>query len=130
MRGFGIFLMIVSGALDIVSMTMIGSSSFKSFQTVLIISSVAFFIGLLMAIFGRKKQSAKLASKFAQLGLLKGKKYSEIQMAVGNSNAVTTKISKDGQTIKVMQWITSGYHIVLLFDENDTCLGVSHEASI
>lgn len=57
MRAFGIFLMIVSGALDIVSIAMIGSSSFESFKTVIIISSSAFFIGLLLTIFGGTSNS-------------------------------------------------------------------------
>lgn len=55
MRIFGIFLMIVGGVLDIVLIAMTGTSSLESFKTVMIISSVAFFIGLLLTIFGSRK---------------------------------------------------------------------------
>ena len=54
MRAFGIFLMIISGLLDIASIAMVGSSSFESFKVVIVISSIAFFIGLLLTVFGRK----------------------------------------------------------------------------
>ena len=54
MRGFGIFLMIVSGVFDIISIAMVGSSSFESFKTVILISSITFFVGLLLTIFGGK----------------------------------------------------------------------------
>lgn len=53
MKKIGIILMVIGGALDIVSIAMIGNSSFHSFQTIVVISSAAFFIGLLLAIFGR-----------------------------------------------------------------------------
>ena len=47
-RGFGIALMIISGIIDIISIAMIGSSSVEGFSTILIISSVAFGLGLLL----------------------------------------------------------------------------------
>ena len=45
--------MIISGGFDIVSIAMVGNSSFESFQTIIIISSVTFFVGFLLTIFGR-----------------------------------------------------------------------------
>lgn len=54
MRGFGILLMIVSGVFDIISIAMVGSSSFDSFKTVILISSITFFVGFLLTLFGGK----------------------------------------------------------------------------
>lgn len=54
MRGFGILLMIVSGVFDIISIAMVGSSSFDSFKTVILISSITFFVGFLLTVFGGK----------------------------------------------------------------------------
>lgn len=62
MRGFGIFLMIVSGGLDIVLIAMTGSSSFESFKTVILISSITFFVGFLLTMFGGKATSSPTPS--------------------------------------------------------------------
>ena len=67
-----------------------------------------------------------LKQKFAKLGTLKGKTLQEITSACGSPNSVAVK--EDG--IKVYQWMATGYHIVLLFDNNDICLGVSSETSV
>ena len=66
-----------------------------------------------------------LNQKFVSLGTLKGKTYDEIVAVCGvpSSNSAI-----DGGTVK--QWMATGYHIALLFDENNVCLGVSHETSV
>lgn len=30
----------------------------------------------------------------------------------------------------IVQWMATGYHVVLLFDENNICLGVSSETKV
>ncbi|MBQ7500866.1 MAG: hypothetical protein IJT91_08230 [Clostridia bacterium] len=67
-----------------------------------------------------------LNAKFVKLGTLKGKTFQEITAACGQPNSV----SATAEGVKVCQWMATGYHIALLFDENDVCLGVSHEAKV
>lgn len=68
---------------------------------------------------------SSLNSKFVELGTLKGKTLEEIKAKVGAPNSVSYK-----GTTKVCQWMQTGYHIVLIFDENDICQGVTHETSV
>lgn len=67
-----------------------------------------------------------LQQKFTRLGTLKGKTLSEIQSACG----APSSISSGSNGTKIYQWMATGYHIVLLFDENDICLGVSSETKV
>jgi len=71
-----------------------------------------------------------LGKKFADLGILQGKTLEEIVEAVGNPSSVSATLDEDGQKVSIYQWIAAGYHIVLLFDENDICLGVSSETAV
>ena len=73
-----------------------------------------------------KAPGVLLQQKFVKLGVLKGKTLAEIEAFCGSPNAT----SVNGNGIKVYQWIATGYHIVLLFDENDICLGVSSETKV
>lgn len=67
-----------------------------------------------------------LQRKFINLGTLKGKTLKEIQCACGSPNSIS--VNEEG--VKIYQWMATGYHIVLLFDENDVCLGVNSETSV
>ncbi|MBR4295376.1 MAG: hypothetical protein IKT56_00885 [Clostridia bacterium] len=67
-----------------------------------------------------------LQQKFINLDTLKGKTFSEIQSACGSPNS--TSVNANG--VKIYQWMATGYHVVLLFDENDICLGVSSETKV
>ena len=67
-----------------------------------------------------------LQQKFIKLGTLKGKTLNEIQSACG----APSSISRGADGVKIYQWMATGYHIVLLFDENDICLGVSSETKV
>ena len=67
-----------------------------------------------------------LQQKFIKLGTLKGKTLNEIQSACG----ARSSISHGADGVKIYQWMATGYHIVLLFDENDICLGVSSETKV
>ena len=74
---------------------------------------------------------ATLQAKFGRLtrgtnGVIKGMRYEEIVAACGTPSAV----SPAGDGGKLCQWMATGYHIALLFDENNVCLGVSHEAKV
>lgn len=73
-----------------------------------------------------KAPGTLLQQKFVNLGTLKGKTLSQITNACGNPSSIST--TSNGT--KVYQWISTGYHIVLLFDENDICLGVSSETKV
>jgi hypothetical protein len=74
--------------------------------------------------------SKKLYNTFVGLGTLKERTYQEIVKAVGSPNAISSSVDKDGNAIKVCQWIATNYHIVLLFDQSDICLGVSSEVAV
>lgn len=74
---------------------------------------------------------AVLQTKFANLtkstgGVIAGKTYDEIVAACGAPSAVSP-IATGG---KLCQWMATGYHVALLFDENNVCTGVSHEAKV
>ena len=80
--------------------------------------------------FAVKAPGANLSKKFARIGILKGKTYKEIKSVVGQENAKSFILDKDRKPITVRQWMQTGYHVVLLFDKDDICLGVSSETSI
>lgn len=73
-----------------------------------------------------KAPGASLNQKFVSLGTLKGKSLHEITSVVGSPSAVSSM--GNGQTLR--QWQATGYHIALLFDEKDICLGVSSEIRV
>jgi hypothetical protein len=67
-----------------------------------------------------------LQKKFASLGHLSGKSYSQINAVVGSPNA----IDNIGEGLILMQWIKGGYSIALLFDQDYYCLGISSESNV
>ena len=69
---------------------------------------------------------SSLHSKFVKLGTLRGRPLKEITSVCGEPNSVS--VTKDGNTVR--QWMATGYHIVLLFDKNDICLGVTSETKV
>lgn len=71
-----------------------------------------------------------LASKFASLGDMSGKTYTEIRNVVGTENAVSRKVTDEGVTVTIRQWMATGYHIVLLFDSDDNFIGISSETAV
>ena len=71
-----------------------------------------------------------LQSRFASLGILQGKTGAEIQAKCGPPSAISASVNEQGQPIIIKQWQSTGYHIVLIFDQNDICLGVSHEVKV
>lgn len=78
-----------------------------------------------------KAPGQALASKIAKVqqengGQIAGVPYSKIVEACGTPSAVSAM--GDGRTLK--QWQAVSYHIALLFDENDICIGVSSEISV
>lgn len=72
--------------------------------------------------FGYALQAQGAQSKFKNLGVIKGRTKAEILQAVGPPNSVSA-MAHGGE---ILQWITPGYHIALIFT-NDICDGVSHE---
>lgn len=78
-----------------------------------------------------KAPGTLLQTKFSMLtkdtnGTIAGKTLDEIVKACGQPNSVSAM--GDGKTLR--QWQSTGYHIALLFDENDVCLGVSSETKV
>ena len=74
---------------------------------------------------------ALLQAKFANLtasanGVIAGKTYDEIVAACG----APSSISPAGDGGKLCQWMATGYHIALLFDAENVCIGISHEAKV
>jgi hypothetical protein len=65
-----------------------------------------------------------LQQKFGNLGQLPGKTKEEIIAVVGPPNSISA--AGDGKSL--LQWITPGYHVALLF-EGEACLGITHEFS-
>ena len=78
-----------------------------------------------------KAPGQALANKIAKVqqengGQIAGVPYSKIVAVCGTPSAVSAM--GDGTTLK--QWQATSYHIALLFDENDICIGVSSEISV
>ena len=72
-----------------------------------------------------------LQNKFGNLtkntnGVIAGKTYDEIVSTCG----VPSSVSPTGDGGKLCQWMATGYHIALLFDANNVCIGISHEAKV
>lgn len=86
-------------------------------------------VGGLIALFS-KSPAQELNEKFVSLGTLAGKTYEDIQQVAGNANSISSIPGADGEPIILRQWIVTGYHISLLFDTNDVCLGISSETRI
>ena len=87
---------------------------------------------ILYAIMGSavKAPGRALATKFKSLGSMTGKSYEQIKSVVGPENSRSTKTLEDGKVVTVRQWIATGYHIVLLFDENDNFICISSETAV
>lgn len=71
-----------------------------------------------------------LQVKFASLGTLTDYNYEQIKTKCGTPSSVSSTVDKDGNKVTIRQWMATGYHIVLLFDENDKCLGISSETKV
>ncbi len=92
-----------------------------------ILGTVILFILVLIA---SRLPAMRLRSKFSKLGILAGKTYSQIVSKVGKPNSISFAKDEEQKLISVRQWIAPSYHIILLFDENDICLGVSKETQV
>lgn len=78
-----------------------------------------------------KAPGAILQSNFKRVtadtnGVIAGKTLQEIVAVCGNPNSVSSM--PGGGTL--CQWIATGYHIALLFDENNVCEGISSEIKV
>lgn len=93
-------------------------------------TTAAAIVGYLIIRLLVRTPGISLNNKFRSLGVLQGKTYGEIAQKCGSANATSAKVLDDGSIVKIRQWISTGYHIVLLFDENDICLGVSSEIGV
>ena len=100
------------------------------FTTISLVTTLGGILMFLLISFAVRAPGANLSKKFASIGVLKGKTYREISSVVGQENAKSFIVDKDGKPVTVRQWMQTGYHVVLLFDEKDICLGVSSETSV
>lgn len=103
----------------------------EDFWYIWVIPAVGGLIWWLISSAAVRAPGAVLQQKFANLtkdtnGTIAGKTLSEVKQACGAPNSVSAM--GNGQTL--YQWQATGYHIALLFDENDICLGVSSETSV
>ena len=67
-----------------------------------------------------------LQNNFVKLGVIKGKTLNEIISACGQPSAVSAL----GDGRRLYLWQATGYHIALIFDENNICEGISSEISV
>lgn len=86
------------------------------------ILGILMFFGIQASV---RAPGTELNRKFVSLGNLRGKSYAEIFRVCGSPSSVT---AINGGFIK--QWIAPGYHIVLLFDKDDICLGIRSETKV
>ena len=96
------------------------------FWYVWLLPIIGFVLWVLIAQVAVRISGNTLQKQFIKLGTLKGKTLAEIQKACGDPNS----ISYGEAGVKICQWMRSGYNIVLLFDENNICLGVNSETRV
>ena len=94
-------------------------------------TSILGLIGYLIMSALVKVPGTVLQAKFADLtkdtnGVIAGKTYDEIVSACGTPSSV----SPTGDGGKLCQWMATSYHIALLFDAENVCAGISHEAKV
>ena len=94
-------------------------------------TSILGFIGYLIMNAAVKAPGGLLQAKFANLtkdtnGVIAGKTYDEVVAACG----APTSVSPMGDGGKLCQWMATSYHIALLFDAENVCIGISHEAKV
>jgi len=94
-------------------------------------TSILGLIGYLIMSALVKAPGSVLQSKFANLtkdsnGVIVGKTYDEIVSACGAPSSV----SPTGDGGKLCQWMATSYHIALVFDAENVCTGISHEAKV
>lgn len=94
-------------------------------------TSILGWIGYLIMGAMVKAPGSVLQTKFANLtkdsnGMIAGKTYEEVVAVCG----LPSSNSPIGDGNRLCQWMATGYHIALLFDENNVCLGISHEAKV
>ena len=98
----------------------------EDFWYIWLLPAIGGLIWYVISMAAVKAPGNALQSKFVKLGTLKGKKLDEIIAVCGYPSSVSS--SNGG--VKIYQWMATGYHVVLLFDENDICLGVSSETKV
>jgi hypothetical protein len=101
------------------------------FLGIMLLTSLGGFILYAIQSAAVRAPGASLQSKFAALqskngGQIAGVSYSDIVAACGAPSAISSV--GNGKVLK--QWQATGYHLALLFDENDICAGVSSEISV
>ncbi len=86
------------------------------------------FVGYFIAGLITARQTL-LQQDFVKLGVLKGRTLKEIVDAVGPycESQATTITDMDNQPGRLYTWRARRYMIVLLFDMNNVCLGVTRE---
>ena len=100
------------------------------FALISIVTTIGGILLYLLTSVAVKAPGKVLASKFASLGDMTGKTYAEIKNVVGVESSVSRKAMDDGSIVTIRQWMATGYHIVLLFDQNDNFIGISSETSV
>ena len=68
---------------------------------------------------------AALHKQFEKLGNLQGKSLDEIIAACGKPQSISPV-----EGGKLYQWISSGCHMALLFDEDNKCLGITQDTLV
>ena len=68
----------------------------------------------------------KLEKGFANLEPIIGRTFQEIKNEVGLPQSVDVQAGGG----RLRQWIIPGFHIALLFDKDDVCLGITHSSRL
>ncbi|MEM0006970.1 MAG: hypothetical protein QXR89_01710 [Candidatus Bathyarchaeia archaeon] len=99
---------------------------FEEYMILMFIATLLIGLGMCLLIWVFVRAPAiSLQSKFKKLGVVKGKRKEEIIAVVGPPNSIS--MTPNGE---LLQWISPGYHIALLFDSNGVCLGITHETAV
>lgn len=68
-------------------------------------------------------EGRRLYAAFRALGNMKGKPFAEIKDAVG----LPTSTSNQANGTRLRQWQATGFHMAILFDQQDQVLRITHQ---
>lgn len=76
-----------------------------------------------------RRSGEKLRKKFVDMGKLVGRPYTDFLEAVGKPMSEHVTTISDGQVVTVRQWQRMAFLAVLVFDQKDICIAISHDSS-
>lgn len=91
---------------------------------ILIVVAVLLVAGFLQFA-GAATKRGELQRGMASLGDVTQHTYDDVTAVLGNPNSLSMI-----NDVKLAQWMASGYHVAMSFDQEGKCLGIDHEVAV